>query len=151
MTMENKKICTNNYLPYYPIHNYTLHDVLLRDKYERINKNKEEYFENAKIVNFDIINHECRGDTLENSEQYYQTIKKIDLKNVKKKDEEQFIAAAIRWQRNDVNVARDVLNDHFKVDFVEKNKILFSSMYGRKKKSEYDSAIALYAHLKINK
>ena len=68
---------------------------------------------------------------------------------MKKNDEEQFIAAAIRCRRNDVNVARDVINDHFKVDFIEKNKILFSSMYGRKKKKEYNLAIRLYSHLKI--
>ena len=149
--MEIKEICVNNYLPYYPVHKYTLHDTLLRNKYEKINGNKREYFENAKIVNFDIINNECRGDPLQNSVEYYQTITKDDLKNIKKKDEEQFIAAAIKSRRNDVNIARDVINEHFKVttDFVQKNKILFSSMHGKKKKKEYDLAIALYSHLKI--
>ena len=147
--MEIKEEYVNNYLPYYPHHKDTLHDTLLRNKYEKINRNKREYFENAKIVNFDIINHECRGDPLQNSVKHYQTIKKLDLKNVKKNDEEQFIAAAIRSRRNDVNLARDVINEHFKVDFIQKNKILFSSMYGKKKKKEYDLAIALYSHLKI--
>ena len=151
--MEIKEICVNNYLPYYPVHKYTLHDTLLRNKYEKINGNKREYFENAKIVNFDIINNECRGDPLDNSLKYYQTIKEEDLKNVKKNDEEEFIGAAIKCHRDDVNISRDVINEHFKVttDFVQKNKILFSSMCGRKKKKEYDLAIALYSHLKINK
>ena len=147
--MEIKEEYVNNYLPYYSHHKDTLHDTLLKHKYERINRNKKEYFENAKIVNFDIINHNCRGDPLQNSVEHYQTIKKLDLKNVKKEDEEEFIAAAIRSRRNDVNLARDVINEHFKVDFVQKNKILFSSMYGRKKKEEYDLAIGLYSHLKI--
>ena len=150
-TMNNSTEYTNNYLPYYPIHKNTLDDTLLRHKYERINRNKGEYFENAKIVNFDIIHNQCRKDPLKDSLKYYQTIKKNDLENILKEDEEQFIAAAIKCRRDDVNIARDVINDHFKVDFIQKNKILFSSMYGRKRKNEHDSAIALYAHLKINK
>ena len=149
--MENKTIYVNNYIPYYPVYKDSLHETLLRNKYEKINKNKEEYFENTKIVNFDIINNECRGDPLENSVQYYQTIKEEDLKYARKSDEEQFISAAIK---NDVEVDRDVIIKHFKnstdlVRFKQKNKILLSSMHGKKKKKEYDLAISLYSHLKI--
>ena len=147
--MEIKEKYVNNYLPYYPHRKDTLHDTLLRHEYERINRNKREYFENAKIVNFDIINHNCRGDPLQNSVEYYQTIKKVDLTNIKKEDEGEFIASAIKSRRNDVNLTKDVINEHFKVDFVQKNKILFSSMYGKKRKQEYDLAIGLYSHLKI--
>ena len=157
--MEIKEICVNNYLPYYPVHKYTLHDSLLRNKYEKINGNKREYFENAKIVNFDIIHNECRGDPLKNSLKHYQTINQDDLKNVKENDEEEFIGVAIKSKRNDINIDRNVITEHFErfknntdvVKFKQKNKILFSSMYGKKKKKEYDLAIALYSHLKINK
>ena len=157
----NETIYVNNYLPYYPLYKDNLHDTLLRNKYEKINKNKEEYFKNAKIVNFDIINNECRKEPLENSVKYYQTIKQDDLKYVKKNDEEQFISAAIRSKRDDVNVARDVIIKHFNtlaeynrltpdlIKFKQKNKTLFSSMHRMKKKEEYDSAIALYSHLKM--
>ena len=153
--MELKEeICVNNYLPYYPVNHYTLGDSLLRNKYEKIYKNRKEYFENAKIVNFDIINHECKGDPLKNNVEHYQTIKKEDLKLVRKGDEGKFVASAIRTQRNDVNVARDVAIDHFKnnvetVKFMKKNKILFSSMYGKKRKKEYDLAREFYSYLKI--
>ena len=71
-------ICVNNYVPYYPVHRGSLHESLLRNKYEKINKNKEEYFKSAKLVNFDIINNECKQETLKNSVEYYQTIKKED-------------------------------------------------------------------------
>ena len=132
----------------------TLHETLLRNKYEKINKNKEEYFENVKLVNFDIINNECRQDLLKNSVEYYQTIEEEDLKCARGSDREQFIRAAIKSERNDVNVARDVIMKHFKnttdlVKFKQKNKILLSSMHGKKKKKEYDLAITLYSHLKI--
>ena len=152
--MEINEICTNNYLPYYPVNHYTLGDSLLRNKYEKIYENRKEYFENAKIVNFEIINHKCRGDPMNNTLEYYQTIKKEDLKLVRKGDEGKFVADAIRSQRNDINVARDVVIDHFKdtvelVKFRQKNKILLSSMYGKKRKKEYDLAREFYSHLKI--
>ena len=151
---NNETIYVNNYLPYYPLYKDNLHDTLLRNKYEKINNNKEEYFKNAKIVNFDIINNECRKDPLENSVKYYQTIKQDDLKYLKKNDEKQFISAAIRSKREDVNVARDVIFEHFKnttdlIKFKKKNITLFSSMHRMKKPKEYDLAIQLYSHLKM--
>ena len=150
----NETIYVNNYLPYYPIYKDTLDDTLLRNKYEKINKNKEEYFKNAKIVNFDIIHNQCRKNSLQNSIKYYQTIKQDDLKLIRKNDEEQFISAAIKSRRDDVNVDRNVISEHFRyttdlIKFKQKNKILLSSMHGKKKKREYDLAIMLYSHLKI--
>ena len=152
--MEVNEICVNNYLPYYPVYGGSLGDTLLRNKYEKICENRKEYFENAKIVNFDIINHECRGDPLEHTVEYYQTIKQKDLKYVKENDEGKFISSAIKSQRDDVYVARDVVIEHFKnstdlIKFKQKNKILLSSMYGKKRKKERDLAIQLYSHLKI--
>ena len=153
-TMEINTIYVNNYLPHYPVHKDCLHDTLLRNEYERINENKKDYFENAKIVNFDIIHNKCRGDPLQNDVKYYQTIKNEDLNYIKKNDEEEFIGAAIKSQRDDVNVNRDVIINHFKkttdlVKFKQKNKILLSSMHGKKKKKEYDLAMTLYSNLKM--
>ena len=150
----NKTIYVNNYLPYYPMYKDSLHESLLRNKYEKINNNKEEYFENAKIVNFDIIHNKCRKDTLKNTVEYYQTIKEENLNYIRKNDREEFISAAIKSERNDVNIARDVINKHFRsgidlVKFKQKNKILLSSMHGKKNKKEYDLAITLYSHLKM--
>lgn len=34
-----------------------------------------------KIITFDIIQHECRGDKLNNPREYYKTIKNEDFKN----------------------------------------------------------------------
>ena len=86
--------------------------------------------------------------------EYYQTIKRDDLKYVKENDEGKFISSAIKSQRDDVNVARDVMIEHFRgsidlIKFKQKNKILLSSMYGKKKKKERDLATQLYSHLKI--
>ena len=34
----------------------------------------DSYFENAKIIDFDLIHNECKGDDLEFDRKYYQTL-----------------------------------------------------------------------------
>ena len=137
--MAKRTIYVNSYIPSYPINKDILHDTLLRDKYEKINKNKKEYFSEVKIVNFDIIHNECRGDPLQNSVKYYETIYKENLQRAKEEDREEFISEAIKSRREDLYIEKDVINQHFKltpelIKFKLKNKALFSSMHGRKKK-----------------
>ena len=131
----NTAIYVNNYVPDYPSTNYYLHDTLLKNKYKKIMENKKEYFSKAKVVSFDIIHHECRGDPLENSVKYYETIYKEDLRRAKKEDVDDFTGEAIKSKRKDLYLNKDVLNEHFKltqelIDFKLKNRTLFSSMHG---------------------
>ena len=128
----------NNYIPEYPIEKNYLHDTLLRNKYNNINENKKEYFMKANIINFDIINHQCRGDPLQHNISYYQTIQKKDLERAREEDQDNFISEAIKSKREDLNINKDVINYHFRltpelIRFKQKNKALFSSMHGRKK------------------
>ena len=136
--MSEKKILVNNYIPHYPTHEDNLHEILLRHEYERINKDKKDYFRKAKIINFDIINHECRGDPLKKPIKYYETIHQHDLELAKKEDRDDFISESIRSKREDLYIEKNIINEHFKltqdlIDFKAKNKSLFSSMHGRKK------------------
>ena len=152
--MENKTICVNSYIPYYPLNKNTLHDTLLQNKYEKINKNKKEYFKNVELVNFDIIHNNCRKTPLQNSVKFYQTIDKEKLQYAQEEDQEDFISEAIRSRRDDLYIEKEIIIQHFKqtpelIRFKQKNKILLSSMYGRKKKEDYYSKIMLYSHLKI--
>ena len=140
--MENETICVNNYIPYYPIKKDNLHDVLLREKYERINKNKNEYFKKVELVNFDIIHNNCRRTPLQKSVKFYQTIDKEKLQCAKEEDQEDFISEAIRSNREDIHIKKDVINKHFQltpelIRFKQKNKVLFSSMHGKKKNIIY--------------
>ena len=137
--MSEEKILVNNYIPYYPAHEDNLHEILLRHEYERINKDKKNYFRKAKIINFDIIYHETRGDPLKNSIKEYETIHQSDLDLAKEEDKEDFISESIRANRNDLYIEKDIINRHFKlspeaIKFRNNNKSLFSSMHGRKKK-----------------
>ena len=149
-------IYVNNYIPFYPLKKDNLHDTLLRDKYEKINKNKKQYFEVAKVINFDMIHNECRGTPLKNSVKYYQTIYQDNVEYAKQEDQKQFISEAIKSKRDDLFIEKEVIIRHFKqtpelIKFKQKNKVLLSSMHRRKKKEEYDSKIALYSHLRISK
>ena len=107
--MENKTICVNNYIPFYPVKKDILHDTLLRNEYEKINKNKKEYFEHAKIVNFNMIHNECRGTPLQNSIKYYQTIHQDNLESAKEEDREEFISEAIKSKRDDLFIKKEVI------------------------------------------
>ena len=139
MAEKNTIINVNNYIPFYPTYKDNLDDTLLRNKYEKIRKNKKEYFNKANIINFDIINHESRGDELQHSKTYYETIYKEDLQRAKEDDQDEFISEAIKSRREDLRINKDVMNEHFKltpelIKFKQKNKSLFSSMHGRKNK-----------------
>ena len=137
--MAEEKILINNYIPHYPKYEDDLHEILLRHKYERINKNKKEYFRKAEIINFDIINHRCRGDPLKNSIKYYQTIHQDDLELAKEEDKDDFISESIKSKKEDLYIEKDIINKHFQlsqdaINFKANNMHLFSSMHGRKKK-----------------
>ena len=43
-------------------------------KFEHFMENPDQSIRNTKTVNFDIIHQECRGDKLEKSYEYYQTV-----------------------------------------------------------------------------
>ena len=144
--MENETIYVNNYVPYYPIKKDILHDTLLKEKYEKINKNKKEYFKNVELVNFDIINNRCKQTPLENSVKFYQTIDKEKLQCAREEDREDFISEAIKSRRDDIHIEKDVINKHFQltpelIRFKQKNRTLFSSMYGRKIKKRKNNII----------
>ena len=137
---NNTSIYVNNYIPFYPANKDCLDDTLLRDKYEKIQENKKEYFIQANVINFDIIHHRCRGDPLQHSISYYETIYKENLLRAKEEDRDEFIGEAIKSKRKDLFVNNNILNEHFKlsqelIEFKLKNKALFSSMHGRKKKA----------------
>ena len=129
----------NNYIPYYPLNKTCLHDTLLRDKYERIMEDTKSYFDNVKIINFDIIHHVSRQQPLQRSIEYYETIYKENLKRAKKNDINHLIREAILSKRNDLHIQKDVLSKHLKneqklIKFKLENKALFSSMHKKKEK-----------------
>ena len=86
-----------------------------------------------------MIHNECKGTPLQNSIKYYQTINQDNLECAKQEDKKEFISEAIKSKRDDSFITKEVIIQHFKqtpelIRFKQKNKLLLSSMYGRKKK-----------------
>ena len=54
-------------------------------KYERFMKDPDTSLKNTKIINFDIIHHQCRGDELSKPIDHYQTVFNNDFKKYLKK------------------------------------------------------------------
>ena len=100
-----------------------------------------------KILNFDIINHESRGDLLTNNIEYYQQIKQEDFENIPENDEYNFISSAIKSKRNDIYIQKKVMKKHFIDEKSKQNlknqNIFLSSMekcpYKKKLNKEYSS------------
>ena len=69
-----------------------------------------DYFKNKKVISFDIILHECRGDPLQN----YKTIEKNDFNNYLKNDEKKVLDAVFRNKKDDLWVRRYLMINHFK-------------------------------------
>ena len=65
-------------------------------------ENADEHFQKAKIINFDIIHHKCRGDELEYSKKFYQTIENKDFKNYDNNVKEEVLTSAIKSERKDI-------------------------------------------------
>lgn len=85
-------------------------------KYGNMRDNPDSYFKNVKVVNFDIINHECRGDKLIGPYKGYKTIKSEHLTNYPKNDAEVVLSAAFQ-NRDDLWVKHDFMIKRFREYF----------------------------------
>ena len=98
--MNQNKYPVNNYVPYNPDNltgcgfGRSLGESLDRQKYEKIRENLQYHFANCYVTNFDLIHHECRGDKLENSKKYYETIcKKAVNKEIKEHEQKTYFVS----------------------------------------------------------
>ena len=80
-------------------------------KYEQFACDFESYFQQTQVINFDIINHECCGMPLQNSEQYYKSIQKTlkDFNNYENYVQTKAISSAIKSERDDIYFEHDLL------------------------------------------
>ena len=62
-----------------------------RLEYERFENDRDNYLKNVKIVNFDIINSQCRGDSREHSDRFYQTVTEKNLKEMPENHKKKFL------------------------------------------------------------
>ena len=109
---------SNGYVPKYtPIKDRDFLSYLDDLKFEKFMENPDQSFRNTKIVNFDIIHHECRGDKLNNSYEHYQTVFKDNFKNYIKRDKKTVLSSALRNQnklQQSIYFEKDLVISHFK-------------------------------------
>ena len=101
--MNSSKYAMNSYVPTKPkiTKFYDLHQRLQEMTFNEVVNNPQEHFNNVFVNNFDLIHHKSRGDTLNFSEKFYKTISISQLKQIDYPKSYQFIAAAIKSERDD--------------------------------------------------
>ena len=109
---------------------YDLHTRLIDEKNTEILNDLDGHFKKCYITNFDLIHNDCRGDKLNFSRKFYQTIYSKELReNLNYQEQNDFIAAGIRSERNDLYFEKKIYRDHFeRVQKFEEKGIFLSSM-----------------------
>ena len=81
------------------------------------------HFEDSFITNFDLIHNDCRGDKLSYSRKHYETIsnEKVKKEIASEKFRNRFISSAIRSERKDLVTEKEILEEHFNRQTIEKN------------------------------
>lgn len=123
----------------YPVGSYVPKKVeCVHDLDSRLNDetNKEilndldRHFNLCYITNFDLIHHECRGDKLNFSKKFYQTVYSKELReNLNFTQQNNFVESAIKSERDDLYFEKKIYIDHFeRIKRFEERGIFLSSM-----------------------
>ena len=127
----------------YPVNNYIptkvteteldLHLKLQKITYDEIINDFDFHFQNCYITNFDLINHECRGDKLHFSRRFYEIVFYDNLKkNLNDENQKKFISSCLKSERADVNIEKKIPIEYLKrLSFernLEKKGIFLSAM-----------------------
>ena len=92
-------------------------------KYGEAMRDPDRFVKNVKIINFDIINYECRGAPLSKSYEYYQTVHENRLYNYGVEVKDKIVGAALRNQgrtQQPIYLNKKLVKDHIKVPFSNK-------------------------------
>ena len=122
--MNSTKYPIQNYVPTNPSADKKFFDLDMTFKkmtFEEIIADPEFHFENSYITNFDLIHHECRGDTLSFSRKYYETIsyKKFNEEITDIANQQKFISSAIKSEKKDVFIEKKLIEEHFNREKIE--------------------------------
>lgn len=84
-----------------------------------MSRDPTKYFENKKVVNFDIVHYECCGDPLIGSDKNYKTISYNDVKEYPKLEKKESLGDVFRnVNRKDVWVEKNVVLNYSKSCFL---------------------------------
>ena len=75
-------------------------------------RDTDRYFNETKIVNFDII--QCCGKVLPNELlKYYQTVNQTPVSEYPSDDQENILSSAFHTDRKDIYIAKKTIEKHF--------------------------------------
>ena len=60
------------------------------------------YFKNKKVINFDMIHHQCRSDPLKKTEKEYKPVCNDDFKNSPEGEKNKTLSSIFRNKRDDL-------------------------------------------------
>ena len=106
-------------------------------KYKDFTGNMGSHFSMAKIVNFNIIHHECHGDKLKNPRTYYETICNNDFKNYEDDVRNRAMPSAIKSERDEVCFEHHLLKSHLEKDLISNGFFITGRGRGRKRATKY--------------
>ena len=64
-------------------------------------RDPDNYFKNKQVINFDIVNHQCRSDQLKKSEKEHKTTENNNFNNYPK-NEKKVLSSVFRNKRDDL-------------------------------------------------
>ena len=123
----------SSYVPKKVDYVFVLHTRLNKTNYDTILIDLDGHFKNCYVTNFDLINHECRGDQLNHSRKFYETVFENDLKNnLNSEDAYNFCSSGFRSGRKNLFFEKSLYQNHFKnIEKLERRGIFLSSMRKR--------------------
>ena len=154
--MNSKKYSIKNYVPINlmktatnTMKTYNDLDLTLKQMtFNEIVNDPDYHFENSYITNFDLIHHQCRNDELSYSRKHYETISNKNIKEeiVFEDVRNRFVSSAIRSERKDVIIEKQIFKEHFNRETTEENlqkKGVFLSSMKKKSKRKTDDCKSL--------
>ena len=82
-------------------------------KWNEFKNDRDTYVNETKLVNFDIIHNEHRGDKLKKTIKEYNTITKENLKQFPPSEKHSAVAACFRSSNKNINISKAVAKEHF--------------------------------------
>ena len=109
---------------------YDLDTRLNYETTEEILNDLDGHFKRCYITNFDLIHHNCRGDKLNFSKRFYQTVDSKKLReNLNLEQQINFVEAGIKSERDDLYFEKKIYKDHFeRIKRFEEKGIFLSNM-----------------------
>ena len=99
-------LATNSYIPKKPEkkkYEWYEHDLMtyIGDlKYKHFIEDTDSHFSCAKVTKFDLMQRQCCGDPLQNSQHYYEAIFSSDFNGYEDRIRNQVMSSTIKAERN---------------------------------------------------